>query len=234
MADLTPAKGIDVCRCICHDPHGPVSHIRPCCANWNGPLHGEVGRAQELIEARALREERARALRNCLVPGCLAQYDAVAALTGEQPARPEWSSEGWLTVRSAAPVFPAGAHICPKHSGLVKEHLPCRAPAEEGHLRAVCACGDWSSPPLRWHRAVRGLWEEHLLDALGADASPRRAEDPGALHDALHDAIERTIADNYADTTGGYLVAPWAVAALATRAAMTVLEAHTEEADTHG
>lgn len=44
------------CPCICHDPHGPVGHIRPCCIDWNGPLHGEAGRAQPLIEARARRD----------------------------------------------------------------------------------------------------------------------------------------------------------------------------------
>ncbi|MEU8378986.1 hypothetical protein [Streptosporangium sp. NPDC048865] len=112
------------------------------------------------------------ALRTCLVPGCLAQYDAIAALTGQQPTRPEWSSEGWRILRSGM-AFPAGGHVCPTHAQTVIKHLPRRAtPGEAGWVQGDCACGDWTSPRQRWHGAVRGLWEEHLLDVLHAFAPP--------------------------------------------------------------
>jgi hypothetical protein len=38
------------------------------------------------------------ALRTCLVPGCLRQYDAITTMTGETPPRPEWSGKGWATL----------------------------------------------------------------------------------------------------------------------------------------
>lgn len=43
------------------------------------------------------------------------------------------------------------------------------------------------------------------------------------VRDAIHLLIERTIEDNYADTTGGHLVSPSAVARLATTAALTAI-----------
>jgi hypothetical protein len=106
------------------------------------------------------------ALRCCLVPGCLAQYDAIAALKGAQPARPSWSSEGWRILRSGT-VFPAGGHVCPEHAAAVIEHLPRRVSDGMEWVQAVCDCGGWTSPRLRWHGAARGLWEEHLIDAAG-------------------------------------------------------------------
>jgi hypothetical protein len=105
------------------------------------------------------------ALRTCLAPTCLAQYDAIAALTGVPPAQPEWSSEGWRII-SGMP-FPAAEHVCPAHVDVVTTHFPRRASTEKGWVRAACACGAWTSCQ-RWHGAVRALWEEHLLEVLGA------------------------------------------------------------------
>lgn len=121
------------------------------------------------IEHKHLTEQtpNSPALRCCITPGCLNQYAAIAAVGGEKPARPEWSAEGWRTlIRDTA--LPAGGHICPAHVDLVTAHLPRRIATTTGRVRAACECGGWDSGPRRWHGAVRGLWEEHILEESGA------------------------------------------------------------------
>lgn len=110
-------------------------------------------------------------LRNCLMPGCLRQYDARAALCGETPARPSWSAKGWHTLGTGT-VLPAGGHICPDHADLIAAHMPRRTePPWPGRIDVHCSCGDWASGGWRWHGAARGLWEEHLLNVAETETS---------------------------------------------------------------
>lgn len=137
---------------------------------WFTTCHGCANLLDRCYEAdrRAEMAEVTLALRTCLVPGCLHQYDAIAAMSGQQPARPEWSSQGWRILKSGM-AFPAGGHICPDHVEPVLAHLPRRGETEPGWVQAVCSCGQWESPRKRWHGVVRALWEEHLLaDVLHA------------------------------------------------------------------
>lgn len=117
-------------------------------------------------------------LRNCLVPGCLRQYDARAGLAGHPPARPSWSAEGWHTLGTGSAVHPAGGHICPDHAALIAAHMPQRdEQLREGRVFARCSCGDWSTGGWRWHGAARGLWEEHLLTAAEALPIPAASKE---------------------------------------------------------
>ncbi|MFK0222217.1 hypothetical protein ACIQWN_29005 [Streptomyces vinaceus] len=116
-------------------------------------------------ELDALRN--APVLRNCLMPGCLRQYDSLASLSGKTPSRPEWSSAGWKMLGSGT-VFPAGGNICPDHADLIGAHLPRRhSPTPDGWWQARCTCDTWVSPLHRWHGVLRALWEEHLLETAG-------------------------------------------------------------------
>ena len=109
-------------------------------------------------------------------------------------------------------------------------HVPPSTMMLPVHLMSIRSVQDCARTPEEVHRE-RGPITRVYPPAPAPDTTGGQAETPDALHNALHDAIERTIEDNYADTTGGYLVAPWAVAALAARAAMAVLETRAEEAD---
>lgn len=105
-------------------------------------------------------------LRYCLVPGCRAEFDFAAAVDGRRSLRPEWSGEGWQRIRAGVPL--ASGYACPDHADLVVAHLPVRPVAvADGWAALACSCGTWSSCPHRWHGAVRGLWEEHLLEVSG-------------------------------------------------------------------
>ncbi|MFG2970837.1 hypothetical protein ACGFZS_46970 [Streptomyces sp. NPDC048288] len=105
------------------------------------------------------------ALRTCLVPGCMRQYDAVSCLNGDQPPRPEWDGRGWATLGSGT-IFPAGGHICPDHRQLVTDHLPRRLKLPNDRWGVECACG-WTTTPQTWHGVLRALWEQHLLTEDG-------------------------------------------------------------------
>lgn len=105
------------------------------------------------------------ALRTCLVPGCLRQYDAITTMTGETPPRPEWSGKGWATLGSGS-IFPAGGHICPDHKPLVTDHFPRRLKLPSDRWSVDCACG-WTPAPQTWHGVLRALWEQHLLTVDG-------------------------------------------------------------------
>lgn len=104
-------------------------------------------------------------LRNCLVPGCLREYDALSCMNGTTPSRPEWSGKGWATLGSGT-IFPAGGHLCPTHKQLVTDHLPRRVQLPNDRWTVDCACG-WMSAPQTWHGLLRALWEQHLLTATG-------------------------------------------------------------------
>jgi hypothetical protein len=106
-------------------------------------------------------------LRFCLIPTCRAEYDARAAATGQEPARPSWSADGWLQLGSGT-VIAEGGKICPQHSELIRQHRPHRdGPAPDGQFSVRCGCGQWTSSPHGWHQVLRALWEEHLLVTTG-------------------------------------------------------------------
>ncbi|MFJ1733266.1 hypothetical protein [Streptomyces sp. NPDC088254] len=143
------------------------------------------------------------ALRNCLVPGCLKQYDSIATMTGMQPARPEWSGQGWATLGSGT-IFPAGGHICPDHKDIVTAHWPRRVQLPNDRWSVDCAC-EWTPAPQRWHGVLRALWEQHLLTELGklppappipepAHRIPLEQHTEGTLTE-LYDRVEDAEAD---------------------------------------
>lgn len=130
--------------------------------------------ADLLAEARAFRNQPS--LRNCLVPGCLRQYDAISCINGDPPPRPEWSGTGWATLGSGS-IFPAGGHICPDHKQLVTDHLPRRVKLPNDRWTVDCACG-WMPAPQTWHGLLRALWEQHLLTEMGTLPAAPPIPDP--------------------------------------------------------
>jgi hypothetical protein len=105
------------------------------------------------------------ALRHCLVPGCLHEFDMASHMNGDPPPRPSWSGKGWSQLGNGT-IFPAGGHICPDHKQLVTDHLPRRLQLPNDRWGVDCACG-WTPAPQRWHGVLRALWEEHLLTETG-------------------------------------------------------------------
>ncbi|WP_158676919.1 hypothetical protein [Wenjunlia vitaminophila] len=119
------------------------------------------------LYARLAAAEQQGCMRTCLVPECRAQMDIVAALEGRVPARPEWDSDGWKLFKAGS-VIPGGGYVCPEHAALVDAHRPqAITQADPPAVAARCTCG-WASGWYRWHRAARGLWEDHLLRANGS------------------------------------------------------------------
>ncbi|HEY5835037.1 hypothetical protein [Streptomyces sp.] len=111
-------------------------------------------------------------LRWCVVPGCLREFDTNASMNGRTPARPEWAYTGWRLLHCSG-VHPAGGYVCPTHADAVAAHTARRTNTNPGVLvQAECTCGAWSTDGLgiHWHGAARGLWEQHLLEELGAFA----------------------------------------------------------------
>jgi hypothetical protein len=95
------------------------------------------------------------ALRHCVYPGCLREFDAMATMEGKPPSRPSWSGEGWLQVNVL------NGHICPDHAHVVSAdaHRPRRLAS--GRF-LVCACG-WESTPMRWRGYGTEQWKDHVL-----------------------------------------------------------------------
>lgn len=126
------------------------------CADWCHACKVEKATARgDIWKARAVAIEQDRdallnqpALRLCIYPACLRQFD----LSG-RPARPEWSSEGWLQVRAG------DGYVCPDHAAAVRVHTP-RWLATGKFL--ACACG-WESPAVRWRGYGAEAWKDHLL-----------------------------------------------------------------------
>ena len=124
------------------------------------------------------------ALRTCLYPRCMRQYDVISCMKGDPPPRPEWSGDGWRVLGSAA--VSGGGHICPDHVAIVTTHMARAVEAPNGRGMVACAC-DWMSRPQTYGGLLRPLWEEHLLLADGALEAPvTLAETPGRLPLADH------------------------------------------------
>lgn len=103
-------------------------------------------------------------LRDCLMPGCLRQFDAKAWLSGGPLARPSWSGKGWRQVRPTV----ATGYVCPTHAPLVDQHRPrWDTDQPEGHSQLRCACG-WVSARHRWPGACVAAWQDHLIEVDAA------------------------------------------------------------------
>lgn len=131
----------------------------------------EAGRLITAIEEAAASQMEEHYLRQpifrgCIFPTCRRQFDSMATMSGREPARPEWSGKGWQQVRGSA-VHSAGGYICPDHIAFVTEHFPRRGEQVPGEVNVRCACGTYSSAGHRWHGTARGLWEAHVLHAIG-------------------------------------------------------------------
>jgi hypothetical protein len=105
------------------------------------------------------------ALRTCLFPDCLRQFDAITCMAGEEPPRPEWSGKGWATLGTGS-IVAGGGHVCPDHRQLITGHLPRRLELPDDRWSLDCPCG-WSPTPQRYYRLLQVLWEEHLLTETG-------------------------------------------------------------------
>jgi hypothetical protein len=151
--------------------------------------------AELLADSRAFRNQPS--LRNCLVPGCMRQYDAISCINGTAPQNPAWSGTGWATLGSGT-IFPAGGHICPDHKQLITDHLPRRMKLPHGRWGVDCACG-WSPAPQRWHGVLRSLWEQHLLTITGVLPPEPPVPDPDVpgTRIPLADHTEETLTELY-------------------------------------
>lgn len=116
---------------------------------------------QILADANAHTE--APALRHCLYPTCLREFDVAAHLGGKASARESWSGEGWRYVRPTV----ASGYACPNHAQLLAEHQHQWAERAEVGAVLTCACA-WTSPAARWPGYAVAAWQNHLLEAEGA------------------------------------------------------------------
>ena len=116
------------------------------------------------------------ALRTCLFPGCMRQFDVMSCMAGDPPSRPEWDGKGWVSL-STASIVAGGGHVCPDHKDIVTAHLPGRIQLPNGRWGANCACG-WMPPPQRYYPLLRVLWEEHLLEETGTLPAAPPLTDP--------------------------------------------------------
>lgn len=124
------------------------------------------------------------ALRTCIYPTCMRQFDVIACMKGDPPTRPEWDGKGWRTIGSAA--LGGGGHICPDHAAIITAHMARPVEAPNGRWMVACAC-DWMSRPQTYGGLLKPLWEEHLLLAAGTLTAPvTLAETPGRLPLAEH------------------------------------------------
>lgn len=127
--------------------------------------------ADLLAEAAAYRNQPA--LRHCLVPGCLREYDAIAGMNGRPPARESWSMKGWRQV----PRGVARGNLCPDHVEAVSPHLPTTIKLPGGRWTVACPC-EWTAPPQTWPGMLLPLWQQHLLTTMGKLPAPAPLPDP--------------------------------------------------------
>lgn len=159
--DIADADGNLPCSCAGWREGGDSdedswdAHMAEVAAAVVQPLLDKATARGDIWKAKAVAIEKDRdallnqpALRLCVYPHCLRQFD----LSG-QPTRPEWSSKGWLQVRAV------DGYVCPDHAAAVRVHTP-RWLATGTFL--VCACG-WESPPVRWRGYGAEAWKDHLL-----------------------------------------------------------------------
>lgn len=126
--------------------------------------------ADLIADAEAFRNQPA--LRDCLLPGCLRQFDMNATMRG-RTAEPNRSAEGWKQVRPTV----ATGYICPDHAPLMDQHRPRWAERTDQGAVLACGCG-WGSPAARWPGYAVAAWQNHLIGAAEAVA-PGPAIPPG-------------------------------------------------------
>ncbi|MFE6126772.1 hypothetical protein ACFQ6Q_00645 [Streptomyces sp. NPDC056437] len=132
--------------------------------------------------------------RNCLIPGCMKQFDSISWMSGDPPPRPELSGKGWHTLGSGS-IFPAGGHICPDHAPLLREHFPRRLQLPNGRWSIDCAC-EWTPTPQRWHGVLKALWEQHILTVTDVLPEAPPLTDP-EHRTPLADLDDNTLAELY-------------------------------------
>lgn len=127
--------------------------------------HTALGDAAWLLRLYDAATAYPPALRSCLYPGCLREFDTIANMSGRPPATPAWSGKGWIQIR---PTILTG-HACPDHAHAVRDHrITWQHPDE--HTRALtCSCG-WESPTAHWRGVPEAAWQDHLLTTYGAAA----------------------------------------------------------------
>ncbi|MBM9509933.1 3'-5' exonuclease [Actinacidiphila acididurans] len=103
------------------------------------------------------------ALRRCLFPGCLHEFDVIAHMSGWPPATSAWSGKGWVQMR---PTILTG-YACPDHAQAIRDHRITWQHPADGTLALACSCG-WASPTARWRGVPEAAWQEHLLLMVGA------------------------------------------------------------------
>ncbi|MET9436921.1 hypothetical protein [Streptomyces sp. NPDC006551] len=152
---------------------------------------------QQLQEAEAALAAHLNApqLRRCLVPGCLREFDFMARMAGEPPARSSWSGDGWRQLGNGSIHPRGGRYFCPDHTDLVTAHAPRRVETVSGRWTVDCACG-WMATPQRWHGLVAALWEEHLLTVKG-DLPPAPPLTDPEHRIPLADHTEQSLAELY-------------------------------------
>lgn len=106
------------------------------------------------------------ALRHCLFPGCLREFDVISCMAGDPPPRPSWDGKGWVTMGSGTIVSGSG-HVCPDHKATVIAHMPRRLQLPNDRWSFDCSCG-FTPAPQRYHPVLRELWKQHLLEETGA------------------------------------------------------------------
>ena len=116
------------------------------------------------------------ALRTCLFPGCLRQFDAMSCMAGDPPPRPEWDGKGWATVGTGS-IIAGERNVCPDHKGTVIAHYPRRLQLPNDRWGVDCACG-WAPTPQRYAPLLRSLWEQHLLKETGKLPAAPPVTDP--------------------------------------------------------
>ncbi|MGW7314717.1 hypothetical protein [Streptomyces sp. NPDC054865] len=117
---------------------------------------------REMVLAHREWERSGVSLRTCLVPGCLRQFDMIASVSGSEPERGDWSSSGWLQLRSLS------GHACPEHASVLwasGQHVANWRRVSDDDTRLRCACG-WESGEVRFRGHGITLWQAHALDVL--------------------------------------------------------------------
>lgn len=162
----------------CYDAH-PINFSARC----NGVTHidGAATAVADLVievlrgeqhAAQADWEEHGYSLRDCVIPGCLRQFDVVASWTSEGRAQVKESlrSDGWLQ----QPRISGLGYMCPDHVPALwaeRQHLPHWDHGQPDDLprRSVlrCSCG-WEARQVRFTGVATALWQEHALEVLEA------------------------------------------------------------------
>lgn len=138
--------------------------------NWPYDAYQLSREDLEQVLADAAAHTDAPALRHCLYPTCLHEFDVAAWMGGKQPARPSWSGKGWQYVRPTV----ASGYVCPDHAPILAEHRHQWVERTDDGAVLTCSCG-WTSPAARWPGYAAAAWQNHLLETGSADDDTKEA-----------------------------------------------------------